>query len=161
MSTEREAQLVVIGAGPGGYPAAFHAADLGLKVILIDRDENPGGVCLYRGCIPSKALLHAAQIIQQAREAETIGIRFGEPDVDFDRIRAWRDQVVTKLTSGLGQLTQQLVESLLQVVDRIALKQGQGFDETPISETGALVGSQSAGIGAGGWRWQVASAVRP
>jgi dihydrolipoamide dehydrogenase len=107
MSSEREAQLVVIGAGPGGYPAAFHAADLGLKVVLIDRDENPGGVCLYRGCIPSKALLHAAQIIQHAREAETIGIRFGTPDVDFDRIREWRDQVVTKLTSGLGQLTRQ------------------------------------------------------
>jgi dihydrolipoamide dehydrogenase len=107
MSTTYETQLAVIGAGPGGYPAAFHAADLGMKVILIDRDENPGGVCLYRGCIPSKALLHAAQIIQHAREAEDIGIRFATPEIDFDRIREWRDQVVGKLTGGLGQLTKQ------------------------------------------------------
>jgi dihydrolipoamide dehydrogenase len=107
MSTTYETQLAVIGAGPGGYPAAFHAADLGMKVILIDRDENPGGVCLYRGCIPSKALLHAAQIIQHAREAEDIGIRFAAPEIDFDRIREWRDQVVGKLTGGLGQLTKQ------------------------------------------------------
>lgn len=106
-ANERQTQLAVIGAGPGGYPAAFHAADLGMKVILIDRDENPGGVCLYRGCIPSKALLHAAQIIQHAREAEDIGIRFATPEIDFDRIRQWRDSVVGKLTGGLGQLTKQ------------------------------------------------------
>ncbi|MDX9979700.1 MAG: dihydrolipoyl dehydrogenase [Lentisphaeria bacterium] len=106
-TSERHTQLAVVGAGPGGYPAAFHAADLGMKVVLIDRDENPGGVCLYRGCIPSKALLHAAQLIQHAREAAAIGIRFPDPEVDFARIRAWRDEVVGKLTGGLGQLTRQ------------------------------------------------------
>ena len=107
-------QLAVVGAGPGGYPAAFHAADLGMKVVLIDRDANPGGVCLYRGCIPSKALLHAAQIIQHAREAEAVGIRFGCPEIDFDRIRAWRDEVVGKLTGGLGQLTRRRGIEFLQ-----------------------------------------------
>lgn len=100
-----KAQLVVIGAGPAGYPAAFHAADLGMDVILIDKDKNPGGVCLYRGCIPSKALLHAATIMEQARDAESIGITFQEPEVDIDKLRKWKCSVVDKLTGGLGQLT--------------------------------------------------------
>ncbi|MDT8392096.1 MAG: dihydrolipoyl dehydrogenase [Lentisphaeria bacterium] len=98
-------QLVVIGAGPAGYPAAFHAADLGMDVILIDKDKHPGGVCLYRGCIPSKALLHAANIMVAAREAEAIGITFQEPTVDMDKLRQWKCSVVDKLTGGLGQLT--------------------------------------------------------
>ena len=100
-------QVAIIGAGPGGYPAAFHAADLGLDVTLIDSAPNPGGVCLYRGCIPSKALLHAASIIQQAREATDIGITFAEPKLDLGKLQAWKESVVTKLTTGLGGLTKQ------------------------------------------------------
>ncbi len=100
-------QLVIIGAGPGGYVAAFTAADLGLNVTLIDDGQNPGGVCLYRGCIPSKALLHIARIIEESREAKELGIEFGEPRIDLDRVREFKAQVVSKLTGGLGQLAKQ------------------------------------------------------
>ncbi|MBF0595381.1 MAG: dihydrolipoyl dehydrogenase [Candidatus Omnitrophica bacterium] len=102
-----ETQLAIIGAGPGGYAAAFHAADMGLSVTLIDRDQNPGGVCLYRGCIPSKALLHAARIISEAEDAKNIGIDFGKPVVNIEKLRSWKEGVVSKLTGGLGQLTKQ------------------------------------------------------
>lgn len=101
----KSTQLVVIGAGPGGYAAAFLAADRGMKVTLIDEDTNPGGVCLYRGCIPSKALLHMAKLIEEAKEAERFGVSFGEPSIDVKRLREFKDSVVGKLTGGLGQLT--------------------------------------------------------
>ena len=105
MSTEAiQTQMVVIGGGPAGYPAAFYAADKGLNVTLVDAAENPGGVCLYRGCIPSKALLHAAEIIRQAKEAEAFGLTFQEPELDVDKLRAWKDAVVGGLTGGLGSL---------------------------------------------------------
>jgi dihydrolipoamide dehydrogenase len=97
-------QLVVIGAGPGGYAAAFHAADLGIRVTLIDPEQNPGGVCLYRGCIPTKALLHVAKVIQDARDAKEWGIELGEPGIDVEKLRNWKGSVVRKLTQGLGQL---------------------------------------------------------
>jgi dihydrolipoamide dehydrogenase len=97
-------RLVVIGGGPGGYPAAFYAADLGMDVTLVDEAENPGGVCLYRGCIPSKALLHAARVMREAAESEAFGITFSKPKVDLDKLRAWKDGVVGKMTGGLGQL---------------------------------------------------------
>ena len=96
--------LVVLGAGPGGYTAAFLAADLGMKVTLIGQDVNPGGVCLYRGCIPSKALLHAARVLREAEEAQTIGITFDKPTIDLDQLRTWKNSVVEKLTGGLGGL---------------------------------------------------------
>ncbi len=99
------AGLAVIGAGPGGYAAAFLAADLGLDVTLIDPEPHPGGVCLYRGCIPSKALLHVAKLIEESRQARDWGIEFGEPRIKLDRLRAWKQQVVDKLTGGLGQLS--------------------------------------------------------
>jgi len=98
-------QLVVIGAGPGGYAAAFHAADLGLQVTLVDTEPNPGGVCLYRGCIPSKALLHVAKVIDEARHASAWGVSYGEPTIDLDKLRAYKDGVVQKLTGGLGQVS--------------------------------------------------------
>jgi dihydrolipoamide dehydrogenase len=107
MPEEKTTQVAVIGAGPGGYPAAFLAADHGLDVTLIDPEENPGGVCLYRGCIPSKALLHAANIITEARHASRIGINFENPAIDIDRLREWKNEVVGKLVGGLGQLTRQ------------------------------------------------------
>jgi dihydrolipoamide dehydrogenase len=104
MESKKETQLLVIGAGPGGYAAAFLAADLGMQVTLVDPEENPGGVCLYRGCIPSKALLHVARLLNETREAGQYGINFGEPDVDLDRLRGWKEKVVRQLTGGLGQL---------------------------------------------------------
>ena len=96
--------LVVIGAGPGGYAAAFYAADLGLKVTLIDREVNPGGVCVYRGCIPSKALLHVAKLLDEAAHASHWGIDFGKPSINIDRLRTFKDNVVKQLTGGTGQL---------------------------------------------------------
>ena len=100
-------QLVVIGGGPGGYTAAFYAADLGMQVTLIDPAVNPGGVCLYRGCIPSKALLHVADVLNEARHADAWGISFGAPKIDVDRLRGFKEKVVTQLTGGLGQLSKQ------------------------------------------------------
>jgi dihydrolipoyl dehydrogenase len=97
-------QLVVIGAGPGGYAAAFYAADRGMQVTLVDPEANPGGVCLYRGCIPSKALLHVANVIGEARHAEAFGVRFAAPAIDVDKVRAFKNKVVTQLTGGVGQV---------------------------------------------------------
>jgi dihydrolipoamide dehydrogenase len=99
--------LVVIGAGPGGYAAAFLAADLGIEVSLIDPAPDPGGVCLYRGCIPSKALLHVAHVIGESRRAAEWGVEFDCPRVDLDRLRTWKEGVVAKLTRGLGHLRRQ------------------------------------------------------
>ncbi len=96
--------VAVIGAGPGGYAGAFYAADLGMQVTLIDPEKNPGGVCLYRGCIPSKALLHVAKVLDEARHATEWGIDFGQPNIDVDRLRGFKNKVVDKLTSGTGQV---------------------------------------------------------
>ena len=101
-SIPTKAELVIVGAGPGGYTAAFKAADLGLDVTVIDPQVAPGGVCLHRGCIPSKALLHVAKLVEEARESAAIGVTFAEPKLDIDRIRAWKDEVIGKLTGGLG-----------------------------------------------------------
>ena len=100
-------QLAVIGAGPGGYAAAFYAADRGMQVTLIDPSPNPGGVCLYRGCIPSKALLHVAEVVNEAKHADAWGVTFGEPKIDLDKLRAFKTKVVNQLTGGLGQLSKQ------------------------------------------------------
>jgi dihydrolipoamide dehydrogenase len=100
-------QLVVIGGGPGGYTAAFYAADLGMQVTLVDPAVNPGGVCLYRGCIPSKALLHVADVLTEAKHAAEWGVAFGAPTIDVDRLRAFKTKVVNQLTGGLGQLSKQ------------------------------------------------------
>ncbi|MFO7852142.1 MAG: dihydrolipoyl dehydrogenase [Bacteroidota bacterium] len=104
MSDNETAELVIIGAGTGGYRAAFMAADLGLDVTLIDPEVNPGGVCLYRGCIPTKALLQLAKIKEDAVSLADKGLKFSEPDIDIDKIRKWKEKVVSKLTGGLGQL---------------------------------------------------------
>ena len=99
--------IAVVGGGPGGYAAAFLAADLGMQVTLIDPELNPGGVCLYRGCIPSKALLHVAKLIEESRQAKNWGIDFPAPTIDLARLRTWKEGVVKKLTGGLGQLSKQ------------------------------------------------------
>jgi len=96
--------LLVLGGGPGGYPAAFDAADHGLKVVLVDENAQPGGVCLRVGCIPSKALLHVAKLVHEAKEAANWGLSFGEPKLDLDKLRRFKGGVVTKLTGGVGQL---------------------------------------------------------
>ncbi|HZJ35430.1 MAG TPA: dihydrolipoyl dehydrogenase [Gillisia sp.] len=105
MPEDKKKELIVIGAGPGGYAAAFRAADLGLKVSLIDPEANPGGVCLYRGCIPSKALLQLVKIKQDAAKAAGRGMKFQEPEIDLKKIGEWKDGVVKKLTQGLGELS--------------------------------------------------------
>src|SRR6478609_3752235 len=104
MTDSSNLNIAVIGGGPGGYAAAFLAADLGMKVTLIDREQNPGGVCLYRGCIPSKALLHVAKVIDEAKHAASLGVSFGEPKLDVDKLRAFKQGVVDKLTSGVGSV---------------------------------------------------------
>ena len=99
-------QLVVLGAGPGGYTAAFRAADLGIDTVLIDSSPTLGGVCLNVGCIPSKALLHAARVIEETSEMEAAGLEFGSPTIDREKLVAWKDSVVEKLTDGLNTLSQ-------------------------------------------------------
>ncbi len=97
-------QIAVLGAGPGGYAAAFYAADLGMQVTLIDEEKNPGGVCLYRGCIPSKALLHVAKVVDEAAHASKWGVTYGAPSIDVDKLRAYKQGVVDKLTAGVGSV---------------------------------------------------------
>jgi len=97
-------QLVVIGAGPGGYAAAFYAADRGMKVTLVDPEKNPGGVCVYRGCIPSKALLHVANVISESAHAADFGVAFEKPKIDLGKLRDFKNKVVGQLTSGAGQI---------------------------------------------------------
>jgi dihydrolipoamide dehydrogenase len=113
-----ETEVVVLGGGPGGYTAAFRAADLGKRVVLVERYPTLGGVCLNVGCIPSKALLHLAQVIHQAEEASRFGVRFGHPEIDLEQVRAFKDQVVGTLTVGLAQLAKQRKVEVLQGVGR-------------------------------------------
>jgi dihydrolipoamide dehydrogenase len=107
MSETSNLHIAVVGGGPGGYAAAFLAADLGLRVTLIDPELNPGGVCLYRGCIPSKALLHIAKLIDESRHASRWGIEFAAPQIDLGRLRSFKEGVIKKLTGGLGLLCKQ------------------------------------------------------
>ena len=99
--------VIVLGAGPGGYAAAFYAADLGMQVTLVDEEKNPGGVCLFRGCIPSKALLHVAKLLDESKHAAAWGVEFGAPKIDLDKLRGYKNAVVEKLTGGTGQLAKQ------------------------------------------------------
>jgi dihydrolipoamide dehydrogenase len=107
-------KLTVLGAGPGGYAAAFYAADLGMQVTLVDEEKNPGGVCLYRGCIPSKALLHVAKVVDEARHASKWGVAFGEPTVDVNKLRAYKNSVVEKLTGGTGTIAKMRKVNFIQ-----------------------------------------------
>src|SRR5436190_5265133 len=116
-----DVQVVVIGAGPGGYAAAFLAADLGLNPALVDPEVNPGGVCVYRGCIPSKALLHVAKLVGEAKHADAWGVTFGEPKIELAKLRAFKDTVVKRLTGGTGLLAKsrkvQYVQGRGELVD--------------------------------------------
>jgi dihydrolipoamide dehydrogenase len=130
------AQVVVVGGGPGGYAAAFLAADLGLKTALVDPELNPGGVCVYRGCIPSKALLHVAKLVTEARHASAWGITFAEPTIDLDKLRAFKNQVVARLTGGTGLLAKsrkvQYLQGLASIEDAhtLRVKLVSGGEET-------------------------------
>src|SRR5882724_3942842 len=112
--------LVVLGAGPGGYAAAFYAADLGKKVVLVERDKRLGGVCLNRGCIPSKALLHAAHTITAARESEPRGIKFDLPSIDLPKLRSWKESIITRLSGGIAQLAN---------MRGVQVREGRGYFE--------------------------------
>jgi hypothetical protein len=107
MANKMKTEVVVLGSGPGGYTAAFRAADLGKKVTLVERYETIGGVCLNVGCIPSKALLHAAKVIDEASEISEHGIDFGKPKIDPSKLKDWKNKVISKLTGGLAALAKQ------------------------------------------------------
>ena len=123
-----QAEVAVLGAGPGGYTAAFRAADLGKSVVLIERYPNLGGVCLNVGCIPSKALLHAAAILNETREMAHLGIAFGEPQIDLDKVRANRDKIVARLTGGLAALARQRKVRVVQGTGRFEAPNRIGVD---------------------------------
>lgn len=132
-----ETELVVIGAGPGGYPAAFAAADHGMQVTLVNAEAKPGGVCLLRGCIPSKAMLHVAKLINETREAAHWGVTFAPPKIDVVAVRKWKDEVIDKLTAGIGELCQR--RNVKLVVARAAFADSNTLDlQYPGGQTGKL-----------------------
>jgi dihydrolipoamide dehydrogenase len=145
---EHDAQVVVIGSGPGGYTAAFRAADLGLKTVLIERYERLGGVCMNVGCIPSKALLHAARVIAEAQEMSAHGIEFGQPKIDNDALRSWKDSVVGKLTGGLGGLAKQRNVEVVHGVAELTGPHSVSVGDRTISFDNCIIaaGSQAATI---------------
>ncbi|MEW8625952.1 MAG: dihydrolipoyl dehydrogenase [Candidatus Thiodiazotropha sp.] len=149
-AADKQADVVVLGAGPGGYTAAFRAADLGKKVILIERYNALGGVCLNVGCIPSKALLHAADVINEAAEMEEMGISFGKPKIDLDKLRTGKDKVVQKLTGGLAALAKQRKVEVVHGVarfespKRIAVNGAEG--STSIDFTDAIIACGSTPV---------------
>jgi dihydrolipoamide dehydrogenase len=151
-SADKQADVVVLGAGPGGYTAAFRAADLGKKVILIERYDDLGGVCLNVGCIPSKALLHAADVINEAAEIADMGISFGKPKIDLDKLRAGKDGVVKRLTGGLKQLAKQRKVELVHGVarfespNRIAVKTRGGSLSIGFNDAIIACGSRAVQI---------------
>src|SRR6185436_8683046 len=106
--------IVVLGAGPGGYAAAFYAADKGHKVVLIEQDKRLGGTCLNRGCIPSKAYLHATKLMTEAKESAHRGITFGAPTVDVAKLRTWKDSILQKLSGGIAALAKSRGVQVLQ-----------------------------------------------
>jgi dihydrolipoamide dehydrogenase len=129
-------QVLVIGGGPGGYAAAFLAADLGLSTTLIDPEVNPGGVCVYRGCIPSKALLHVAKLLDESKHAKAWGIEFGDARIDLAKLRDFKNNVVKRLTGGTGQLVKHrkvnYIQGLAEIVDphTVRVKRAAGGDDT-------------------------------
>jgi len=146
------AEVVVLGGGPGGYTAAFRAADLGRQVVLVERYSVLGGVCLNVGCIPSKALLHAAKIIQEAQEASSFGLSFGAPSIDLDKLRDWKNKVVKTLTTGLAGLAKQRKVTVVNGVgtfssDRsLRVETGEGVKTIDFDHAIIAAGSQPVRI---------------
>jgi dihydrolipoamide dehydrogenase len=145
-SADVSCDVVVLGSGPGGYTAAFRAADLGQKVVLVERNASLGGVCLNVGCIPSKALLHAAKVIDEADEFKTHGITFAAPKIDIDAVRSWKDGVVKRLTGGLAGLAKQ---RKVQVVNGVGQFVGPNHLEVTDGDKKTVVGFEKAIIAAG------------
>ena len=140
-------QLVVIGAGPGGYAAAFYAADRGMKVTLVDPSPNPGGVCLYRGCIPSKALLHVAKVVNEAKHASAWGVTFAAPTIEIDKVRAFKDKVVTQLTGGVGQVAK--LRKIDYIQGTAAFRDARSLDITKADGTTSTLAFEHAVIATG------------
>jgi dihydrolipoamide dehydrogenase len=145
---ERDFQVVVLGSGPGGYTAAFRAADLGLRVALVERYERLGGVCLNVGCIPSKALLHAARVIAETEEMATHGISFGPPDVNVPKLLDWKTSVVDRLTGGLAGLAKQRKVEVIHGLARLTGRSSLAVGDREISFENFIIaaGSQAATI---------------
>ncbi len=151
--SEQATSLAVIGAGPAGYPAAFRAADLGMEVTLIDPEPNPGGVCLYRGCVPSKVLLHVCKLIREIERAPEWGVSCPGLDVNVDRVREWKEAVVEKLTGGVGRLCEQrgidYVRGMAAFRDagtlEVELHEG-GRRTVPFEQAVIATGSRPAGL---------------
>jgi dihydrolipoamide dehydrogenase len=140
-------QLVVIGAGPGGYAAAFYAADRGMQVSLVDPFPNPGGVCLYRGCIPSKALLHVAEVVNEAKHAAAWGVTFGAPSIDIAKVRAFKDKVVAQLTGGVGQVAR--MRKVNYVQGTAAFRDARTLDIAGVDGTSRTLAFEHAVIATG------------
>src|SRR5918999_2784676 len=138
-----ECDIVVLGAGPGGYSAAFRAADLGMKTVLVERYPTLGGVCLNVGCIPSKALLHTAAIMDGARALASHGISFGEPKVDLAKLRAFKDKVVGKLTGGLAGMAKMRKVTVVQGVGTFVDKNRMEVGGKTIRFTSAIIAAGS------------------
>lgn len=149
MSKEIKAQVVVLGAGPAGYSAAFRCADLGLETVLVERYSTLGGVCLNVGCIPSKALLHVSKVIEEAKAMAEHGVVFGEPQTDIDKIRLWKDKVITQLTGGLAGMAKQrkvtVVNGFGKFTDPKTLVV-EGEETTTISFDNAIIAAGSRPI---------------
>ncbi|MBW2576699.1 MAG: dihydrolipoyl dehydrogenase [Deltaproteobacteria bacterium] len=147
--SDQHAEVAVIGGGPGGYTAAFRAADLGKQVVLIERYEQLGGVCLNVGCIPSKTLLHIAEVVSETRELRERGVDFGEPSFDLDRMRAFKERVVGNLTKGLAELAGRRKVSVLRghgrfsAADQILVETGEGTTTVSFDDCIIAAGSQS------------------
>jgi dihydrolipoamide dehydrogenase len=140
---DKRTQVLVLGAGPGGYTAAFRAADLGLEVTLVERYPTLGGVCLNVGCIPSKALLHAARVLAEAEEAAGFGIHFGKPQIEVDVLRGWKEEVVGKLTGGLSGLAKQRKVDVVTGTARLTSERTVDVDGTSIAFESCILAAGS------------------
>ncbi len=149
--------VLVLGAGPGGYTAAFRAADLGLRVALVERYPKLGGVCLNVGCIPSKALLHTAVVIHEAAAMEQHGVSFGEPEIDVDKLRGFKEKVVSKLTGGLAGMAKQRKVEVIQGTgtfsgpNQVVIEKEDGEQQLTFKNAIIAVGSQSLELGSMPW----------
>ena len=150
MGKSRQIELVVIGAGPGGYAAAFRAADLGKQVLLIDRDPELGGVCLNRGCIPSKALLHICKVMEEATNLEKMGVKYGKPEIDIGKIRDYKNKIVSQLNSGIAQIAKarkvETVQGLASFVSNTELKVQTGTGDVSVTFGQCIIAGGSTSV---------------
>ena len=150
MGESRQIELVVIGAGPGGYAAAFRAADLGKQVLLIDRDPELGGVCLNRGCIPSKALLHISKVMDEATNLEIMGVKYGKPEIDIGKIRDYKNKIVSQLNKGIAQIAKarkvETVQGLASFVSNTELKVHTGTGDISVTFDQCIIACGSSSV---------------